>query len=325
MRFILCCFYVLMGAIVFAIPDMTRRQVLFAVPVPPYFRQTRAGRRAISMFRVVIAAVVLAGVCAFLFSPAEWLSAIATAAPAAILFVGAVSFYWQNRKLAPFAVQFTRSREAELTSAAEKLPRFAWLGAGPFAMLAAAAIWLNLNWDRIPARFPVHFDALGHANRWAERTTRGVYGSLLFGAELCAWILVMALAGWFGSRRSHSRSVMLGGMIATEYFLGFLFAIISLQALLGIPVWVIMLALIAVVVLLIVVIANKLSEPGDPVDPTPNECWKAGIFYYNPNDAALFVEKRVGLGYTFNLGNRLSWVLLLGLAVVIASAPFVAG
>jgi uncharacterized membrane protein len=59
------------------------------------------------------------------------------------------------------------------------------------------------------------------------------------------------------------------------------------------------------------------------MDPTPNECWKAGLFYYNPNDAALFVEKREGYGYTFNFANPWSWTLLSSLALVIASARWV--
>ena len=31
---------------------------------------------------------------------------------------------------------------------------------------------------------------------------------------------------------------------------------------------------------------------------------------YNPRDPALFVEKRTGLGLTFNFGNRMSWIVL---------------
>lgn len=72
-----------------------------------------------------------------------------------------------------------------------------------------------------------------------------------------------------------------------------------------------------------VVMVNKLNEPGEPMDPTPNECWKAGIFYYNPNDVALVVDKREGLGWTFNFANHWSWALLPGLALVIASARFI--
>jgi uncharacterized membrane protein len=323
MKLVLCAIDVFVGAVLFAIPSFTRREVLFAVPVPADFRESHAGRHAISMFRTAIAAAVVAGICVLLLSPAERLNATATVVPVAILLVGGISFYWQNRKLARAAVQFTRPREAELSSAPEELPRFAWLAAGPFVILAAAAGWLYVTWNGIPARFPVHFDASGQPNRWADRTTTGVYGPLLFGAELCAWLLIMTLAGWFGSRRSRSRPVMLGGTIAIGYLLGLLFALIAVQAPLSIPIWVIALSPMVILIPIIIVIANKMSELGEPMDPTPNECWKGGIFYYNPNDAALFVEKREGLGYTFNFANRWSWVLLLGLALVIASARFV--
>jgi uncharacterized membrane protein len=323
MRLVLCAVYIFIGALVFAIPNMTRRELLFAVPVPPDFRESGAGRNAISTFRATIAAAVLAGVCALLLSPARLLGATMVAVWIAIFLTGGISFYWQNRRLAPAAVQYTRPREAELTVAPEELPRFAWLAAGPFVILAAAARWLYLNWDRIPARFPTHWGPSGQPDHWVERTTKAVYGPLFFGAELCAWFMIMALAGWFGSRRSRSRSVMLGGMMAAEYLVGLLFALIAVQPLLGIPIWVIALAPMAILIPLVVVLINKMSESGTPLDPTPNECWKGAIIYYNPNDAALFVEKRDGMGYTLNFANSWSWVLLLGLALVIASAPFV--
>ena len=51
-------------------------------------------------------------------------------------------------------------------------------------------------------------------------------------------------------------------------------------------------------------------------DLTPDDCWKLGIFYYNPRDPALMVEKRFGIGYTLNFGNRLSWAFVGGAACV---------
>jgi len=322
MRLILCAVYVFVGAVLFALPNLTRRELLFAVPILPDFRESPAGRRAIASFRAAITAAVLAGVGVLLASPANLLNATATAVPLLLLFVAGISFYRQNRKLAPAAIQYTRPREVELTTAPEELPRFAWLAAGPFAILAAVAAWLHLHWDKIPGRFPVHFDASGNPNRWAERTLHGVYGPLVWGAELCAWVLVMALAGWFGSRRSRFRTTMLGAVIAVEYLLGVLFSLNAVQAPLGIPAWVILLATMAILIPLIIVMRNKIREPGGPMDATPKEGWKGRVFYYNPNDAALVVERRVGLGWTFNFANPWSWVLLLGLALVIASARF---
>jgi uncharacterized membrane protein len=324
MRLVLCAVYVFVGAVLFAIPNMTRRELLFAVPVPPDFRESRAGRHAISMFRAAIGAAVLAGLCALLLSPAKLLHATATAVPIAIVLAGGLSFCWQNRKLAPAVVQFIRPRETELTTAPEELPRFTWLAAGPFVILGAAARYLYLNWSRIPARFPVHWGPSGQPNRWTERTTKGVYGPLFFGAELCAWVLIMALAGWFGSRRSRSRPIVLGCTIAFEYFFALLFALVAVQPLLLIPNWVIALLPTAILIALITVMTNKMSEVTEPIDPTPNEYWKGPVLYYNPDDTALFVPSRHQVfTYTFNFSNPWSWVLLLGLAGVIASAPFV--
>jgi uncharacterized membrane protein len=36
--------------------------------------------------------------------------------------------------------------------------------------------------------------------------------------------------------------------------------------------------------------------------------WKAGIFYCNPDDPAVFVPKRFGIGWTINWARPLSWV-----------------
>ena len=57
-------------------------------------------------------------------------------------------------------------------------------------------------------------------------------------------------------------------------------------------------------------------------DRTPDRCWKAGIFYVNPADPALFVAKRLGIGYTLNFGNPWSWVVL-AFIILIAIAPVI--
>jgi uncharacterized protein DUF5808 len=46
-------------------------------------------------------------------------------------------------------------------------------------------------------------------------------------------------------------------------------------------------------------------------DATPDRAWKVGgLFYFNPHDPAIWVEKRVGLGYTLNIGNSRAWLLI---------------
>jgi uncharacterized membrane protein len=41
-----------------------------------------------------------------------------------------------------------------------------------------------------------------------------------------------------------------------------------------------------------------------------------GLFYYNPNDPSLFVEKLVGFGYTLNMGNKRVYIYIAYLLII---------
>lgn len=64
--------------------------------------------------------------------------------------------------------------------------------------------------------------------------------------------------------------------------------------------------------------AEKKNESYQVVDD--DKYWKLGMFYYNPNDPAVWVEKRFGLGLTNNFARWQSWAFLIGL-LVLAVAP----
>jgi uncharacterized membrane protein len=323
MRIFISFYIALVGALLLALPDLTRPGLLFGVPVPAGFREGPDGKGATRVFRIIVGAVGLAGVCASLLVPLNALGLLMIGAPFGVMLAAGITFYTQYRRLRPIAVRIAPMRGAELGTIPDELPWFAWLGTVPFATLIAAAWYLHLNWARIPERFPVHWGADGLPNRWVERTVKGVYGPVVFGALMCAWFLVLALSGWHGSRRSRLRSVLLVSMVVGASFIGALFAGIAVNPLLNIPVWVMVFSPMAILIPGIVVLLRKFMDPREPVEPTPNECWKAGLIYYNPDDAALFVQKRFGLGYTFNFANPWSWILLLGLGMVVASAFFV--
>ena len=40
------------------------------------------------------------------------------------------------------------------------------------------------------------------------------------------------------------------------------------------------------------------------------------MFYYNPDDPAIFVSKRVGIGYTMNFANKMSWLVMAGILLI---------
>ena len=55
-----------------------------------------------------------------------------------------------------------------------------------------------------------------------------------------------------------------------------------------------------------------------------NSRWVLGMFYVNPEDPAIFVEKRFGLGYTLNFGNRKAVILMAVFLALIILAPVLA-
>jgi hypothetical protein len=58
---------------------------------------------------------------------------------------------------------------------------------------------------------------------------------------------------------------------------------------------------------------------------TPDRCWRAGVFYANRDDPALFVRKRLSGGWTVNFGHRWSWaVLTVGILLVLVPIFFAA-
>ena len=77
-------------------------------------------------------------------------------------------------------------------------------------------------------------------------------------------------------------------------------------------IWIILgpLLLIAAVSVLLALLAKRDDRP-------PDDKWK-GVFYSNPDDPAVLVPKRYGIGYTLNFGNPWSWAVLAVILLLVA-------
>lgn len=328
-RAILMFFYVTTSLAVFFVPNMAHRKLLFGVVVPEGFRASVEGRNAIRDFRIAVAISIAAGLLAIALLGGHSLTAAVAAGPLGTAAVGVVMFIRLNGRLKRFAVPVSPIRQMELAAEPERLPWFVWLGIIPIVLLAATAVYLQAHWDHIPARFPVHFDLNGQPNRWVDRSVRGVFGALVLGGELAVWLFAFALAAWYGTRRSEPiRKPVVLLLVMVECFLGMIFARVALLPLTGSGPsgFSGLLGVFPGLMLLGIGVAymiRKANEPRSTIDPTPAECWKAGMIYYNPDDAALFVGRRDSFGLTPNLGNPRSWILTVSLLVLIASGFFV--
>ncbi|MCL2882824.1 MAG: DUF5808 domain-containing protein, partial [Coriobacteriia bacterium] len=88
--------------------------------------------------------------------------------------------------------------------------------------------------------------------------------------------------------------------------------------------------IVATVLLLVVLVwislkygqsGARLSHPAqdsDEISRDDDQYWKLGVIYYNPDDPALFVPKRFGVGWTSNMARPQVWALAAGLVVLCA-------
>ncbi len=158
LRLIVGVGYLFSGALLFALPTLSRREYLFAVRVSQGFRSSFDAQRAVARFRFVVVVTVVAGLCAQLAAPLRSLAWVAPIASLATILITGRAFYWQHRRLKPKAVLAVLAREAELTGQPERLPWFAWLGIGPLLLIAAAAVFLTQGARSalVPVRVHVH-------------------------------------------------------------------------------------------------------------------------------------------------------------------------
>jgi len=339
---------VLEATIFWMAPRWERPGLFFAVTVPPEFRSSPAGRKILVRYRALAIALIAIGVGLILAgeAPQRW--------PLLILGVAWLGF-------GPL-IAFLIAREAVLPHAAHsvivqeliKAPRAAhspggWLlQVGPFAILAAAAIFLRMHWDRIPEIFPVHWGIDGQPNGWSVRTPMGVYGALIMAAAIIAGLGLITYGVLHEARvvgvpgaPSHGRDLphQVGYFLSgIEYFLAVVFAFVALIPLFGPPKIAFVLILPIVLIAVVFAAAHQLNQtraypvsaaalPGaDGVfgDGTLDQHWKLGIFYYNPGDPALMVEKRFGIGYTLNFARRRAWLVLMLVIVIPLALAFAA-
>lgn len=64
------------------------------------------------------------------------------------------------------------------------------------------------------------------------------------------------------------------------------------------------------------------SNIGEKIAVDDDKYWKGGLIYINKDDPSIFVEKRFGVGWTFNFGRPISWIVLLLPLIIILVIAF---
>ncbi len=335
----------MVAAIFHMLPQWTRPDIYFAVTVSPPFRTTPEGRRILRNYRLQVWICTLGSFALIFLAMAPERIYFLVAGEILLIAGSFTAFIWARHKVLPHYQAPTTVREAALEPRPAHLPG-GWLAQlGPFAILMAAAFWLRAHWDQIPMRFPVHWDINGNPNGWSDRTPQGVYGPLLRAAGIMAamWLLAFGIvthgrrvrpAVLSGPGKAEFMHRMLVALLVLQHGMAFMFAFMASLPLFGMPGEAIILGVVTLFIAGVFVMISQLSRGGQvphsvaassgkamsselPAgDGTLDQYWKLGVIYFNPNDAALFVEKRFGVGYTLNFGNRIAWLILAAILVL---------
>jgi uncharacterized membrane protein len=318
-------------------PQLTRRDIFFGVTVPAGFRDGHLARTVSRRYAAEIWLLATIAAVIVVTSPMPFVSGsmlFGQTLGASIAFARA----WSTVR--PHAAMPTTIREAVI-GPREGLPGGLLWQCGPFLILCAAAVYVAVNWENVPDRFPTHWNLAGKPDGWTAKSVAGVFRGFALGFVVCAmslftsyavlrWTRLPRVTGPDGEQYRRVRRLNLLAMLAFAYMVATLLSWNTVVAMFAENPRELRLPLAFRIAPFVVLIAGSIavqvmrrpSAPGGPPigDTTPDSRWVLGRLYVNRRDPALFVERRTGLGYTLNLGNPWSWLVVAVSAVALMTA-----
>jgi hypothetical protein len=334
----------LMAGLIFAVlPKVSRPGLYFAVTVPETFPSSPPGIRILRRFRAGVLLVTLAPAAAlFGLGPTRAAAGVVgfLLILAQVLALTAVFLFARHATL-PHAIEPETPREGPAEARPPIIPGGTAVMVGPLILMALFALAAAVFWNHIPSRIPVHWGLSG-PNRWIGRTSGSIAIFFLSNSGILALLLFMA----FGLTRAVGRIARTGesGRAEIRFRHVSILVLVTVSYLIALQTPILLFVstepwaatvmnLIGAVILLTVVAGvtalfrmgqggSRLPkrERGPLGDRRADRLWKWGLFYVNPDDPAFFVEKRFGLGYTINFGNRWTWVILAAIVLLIVAS-----
>lgn len=221
----------------------------------------------------------------------------------------------------------------------------------PYIVVIAATVVVSfLYYDELPAILPIRFNNAGEAVGFVEKS----YKILLYTPATQLFITLIMLFVYYSINKSRqqidpaNKEVSLTQNMVFRYrwsafavFCGLAMLLIfgltqlSILGILASGVTVVISLILPLAIIgAVIVLAVTTGQSGSRVKvvkdgyPAPKKAivreddsnWKFGVWYYNPDDPSLFVEKRVGIGWTVNWGRPMAWVIVVGILAVVAGS-----
>lgn len=258
---------------------------------------------------------------------------------------------WKRKKVVPLAEEKDKERKIAVDtryrqelSAHSESKIFLW----QLAIVIVTAGAAILFYDRIPDQFPIHWNSSFEVDQYVEKSWLSVL-SLPIIQLIMAVILTFSHYSFIESKQKLSPknpavSSLKSRLFRRAWSTFFLFMAVLTQLLLSFlaffsfffsngQMWVFLVVTflyLGIVIGATIYLSLKYGQAGERLqldedeepkeayyeDPEDEEKWKLGMFYYNPDDPSIFVEKRFGIGSTFNMARWQAWAFVIGILIV---------
>jgi uncharacterized membrane protein len=205
--------------------------------------------------------------------------------------------------------------------------------------IIAAIVFVILYYPQIPGSIATHYNIKGIADKWSEKSINVVMWPIFSQILLAGFMFVVGILTRYAPasvkgnpkaapnypsfRRIITASVIAIAMIVELKFLAteLLYAgMINNMKLLHevIP---ILVAIIVVILIIAFFMWTRSRIPSGTILDDDSK-WILGIFYFNPSDSSIFIEKRHGIGQTINFGRPVVWIAALAIIVIAVLTHF---
>lgn len=235
----------------------------------------------------------------------------------------------------------------DLTFDQQKKTYSNWWFAIPFVIVVMVAVWSYANYDLIPDQIPMQYNFDGEVIRWVEKSPVTLITFPLLQLFLIGLFVFInsiierskqqidpanpeksAKQNLIFRRRWSLFSIISSIALVIVFTLPQLSFVLNLNPNVLFVLIMAITGLIIVGALLITIFTGQggsrvsreanviVGKSGERINRDDDQYWKLGIFYFNPDDPANWVEKRFGSGWTANFAKPLPWIVLIVVIVI---------
>ncbi len=220
-----------------------------------------------------------------------------------------------------------------------------WLYIFPLLVVVAGTVYILVNYDAFPSSIPMHYDYSGAVDSYMEKSlyivlTPTLTNALMLGILFFSNLMLLKSKQKLDSeapdesldRLLKARRIWTMALAAITMVLVSCMQLIMTWSMLGnwknLGGMQILLYILPVVILIIItVLGFRVGNIGEKLQRSQYKLSKledddrhwyfGGSIYYNPEDPAVIVPKRIGIGSTVNAATTIGKLMYLGLVVVI--------